>query len=148
MWIRRADYTRVVDELAELRRTHDRMLTLLATDTGKREILTRELAVRQQNVDWLSAHVNRLEAERATLLDRVLHLTFAVPVIARDATDHPELAAAIGVGRPLTPVDREPGDPEGVAVAALAMSSFEDVGDDVAAALGLRHDAAGNLSFQ
>jgi hypothetical protein len=135
--LRRADYERILGELAEAR--------------GAREVLTRELAIRQQNVDWLTAHVNRLELERAELLQRVLNLTLPVPTIAREATDHPDLAAAIhgttGLGRPIRPIDRPMGEDIGVAASALGLSSFEDMGDTLADRLGVKHDEAGNTIY-
>jgi hypothetical protein len=133
MFLRRADYDRLTRELADA--------------NGRRELLQRELAIRQQNVDWLTSHVNRLELERAELLKRVLNLSLPVPVITREATDHPDLARAIGLGRPIPETARPEGEDAGVAAAALGLSSFEDMGDTLAERLGVRHDDAGNVKY-
>lgn len=126
MFIRRSDYLATHHELASAR--------------AAREVLSRELAIKQQNVDWLTQHVNRLEVERAELIARVLDLRFPVPMITRDLPP-------VGMGRAIPETDRPAGEPVGVAAASLGLSTFEDVGDDLAAHLGIGHDLAGNVRF-
>lgn len=133
MWLRRQDYDRLTNELADAR--------------GARDVLRRELAIRQQNVDWLTSHVNRLELERAELLKRVLNITLPVPVIAREPESHPELAHALGLGQPIPERPRPEGEDPGVAAAAMGLSSFEDMGDTLAERLGVGHDSAGNVKY-
>lgn len=133
MFIRRADYLTLVRELT--------------AERSKREILARELAIRQQNIDWLTGHVNRLEFERSELTQRVLGMTLPYPVIAREAADHPELTQALGMGTPLRERDRPDTESEGVAGAQLGLASFEDMGDEMAARLHVAHDDNGHVKF-
>ena len=100
----------------------------LTTERAQREVLARELAIRQQNVDWLTGHVNRLEFERSELTQKLLGLTLPYPVIAREATAHPDLTAALGMGTPFRERDRPAHEPEGVAAGQLGLASFEDMG--------------------
>lgn len=90
-------------------------------------------AVQQQNFDWLANHVNRLEIERATLMQRFMDVGVAAPQIQRDPT------AYVGMGRPIAAEDR-PNEDAGMALAAMMAGSFEDMGDEAAERLGVKHD--------
>lgn len=125
MWISERAFTQMRLDLAEA--------------TGRASELTRQLAVMQQNFDWLANHVNRLEAERSTLLARLLDLGITAPQIARTT---PEPRAGSIVGQPIPEEGREPGDEIGVALAGIHASSFEDMGDDAARLYGVTHDPA------
>ena len=97
----------------------------------------QQLAVMQQNFDWLANHVNRLEAERSTLLQRVLDVGFVSPQIARQ---EPPPAERVGMGAPINATDRPEGEDPGMALAAMMGGSFEDMGDEAAARFGVTHD--------
>jgi hypothetical protein len=104
---------------------------------GREAELRKQLAVMQQNFDWLANHVNRLEAERSTLLQRVLDVGFVSPQIARQ---EPPPAERVGMGAPINATDRPEGEDPGMALAAMMGGSFEDMGDEAAARFGVTHD--------
>lgn len=99
---------------------------------------TRQLAVMQQNFDWLANHVNRLERERQTLLARLLDVGLVAPQIGRTSTG-PARPGAI-VGAPIPEEDRPATDEIGMALAGVQASSFEDMGDVAAGLYGVAHD--------
>lgn len=103
--------------------------------------LERQLATTQANFEWLSAHVNRLEAERSTLLSRVLHLQLPAPEIVRDHTAAPPTPTQNRIAG--VPVE----DDYANSIPALQamQNAFEDMGDEAASALGIVHDRAGNV---
>lgn len=80
----------------------------------------------QVSIDWLRHRVNQLEKERAILLREVTHLAIPTPEIA---TDHRNtMTAAL---------------PDG-----FSMPSFEDVGDQMAERMGIKHDPEGHTTYQ
>ena len=115
------------------RQTFESLLSRACAAEAKAHVADTHAAIQQQNFDWIANHVNRLEAERATLLDRLLQLGVAAPVIGR--TPVPPLHA---LGIPLT--DRPENEEPGMAATAMQAGSFEDMGDLAAATFGVRHD--------
>ena len=109
------------------------LLKRLATADGLVAEYRRHAAVQQQNFDWLANHVNRLEIERATLMQRFMDVGVVAPQIQRDPT------AYVGMGRPVAAEDR-PNEDTGMALAAMMAGSFEDMGDEAAERLGVKHD--------
>lgn len=122
----RADFSALDTERTTLR---DRLVT---AETAAAERQSR-LLVLQQNFDWLANHVNRLEAERVTLLQHVLQVTLAAPVIRR--TETPSETHAFG-----TPLPDAPPPIPGLADLPAGEFGFEDMGDAAAAILGISHD--------
>lgn len=113
---------------------------------------TRRAAVQQQNFDWLAAHVNRLEAERALLLHRILDLRAVAPVIETgQPTLHTQSGPPLGPIAPPIPTEARPEAPEGgVDIPGLLTtlgSSFEDMGDGAAKLLGVTHTDDGHLLY-
>jgi hypothetical protein len=106
-----------------------------ATEAGNAAALRQQLAVQQQNFDWLANHVNRLEIERSQLLARIAGIGVVAPQIVRDPTPQPP--GIIG-GIPVQ--DRPEGEEPGMALAAMQSSSFEDMGDAAAQQFGVQHD--------
>lgn len=101
--------------------------------------LEQRLAVAQTNFDWLAAHVNRLEAERSQLLQRVLRIQLPAPEIVRDnPPPTPTQSRIAGV-----PVE----DDYSNSIPALQamQNAFDDLGDDAASTLGIIHDRLGNV---
>jgi len=101
--------------------------------------MRQRYAVQQQNFDWLATHVNRLEVERAMLIQRLLSVGLAVPTITRE--DAPPTARP-GMGEPLRAEDRPTNEEPGMALAAMQAGSFEDMGDAAAERFGVVHDNA------
>jgi len=101
--------------------------------------LQSHTAVQQQNFDWLANHVNRLEAERATLLHRVLGVAMTAPMILRGDPETP--AEKPGMGEPLRTSDRPTDEEPGMAVTAMQAGSFEDMGDQAATRFGVVHES-------
>jgi hypothetical protein len=117
--------------------TFQKLLTRLQVAEALTAHLRQAAAVQQQNVDWLANHVNRMEIERSTLLQQVLHLSVVAPQIARE--DGPP-TASLGLGAPLRADDRPIDEEPGMALAALQAGAFEDMGDDAAARFGVHHE--------
>jgi hypothetical protein len=105
----------------------------------------QRLAALQASFEWLTSYVNRLEHERVLLLQRATGVTTGVPVLEQN----PEAAAtatAPEFGRGI-PLSDDVGDAPSLerALTDLASLTFEDMGDEAAARVGLTHDAFGNL---
>lgn len=83
---------------------------------------------------WLMQHVNRLEHERRLLTEARLGLQFPQPTLARERETDP---AEVTHGLP----------PSSMPLAQMLAASMEDVGDEAARALGLSHDASGQLAY-
>jgi hypothetical protein len=111
------------------------LLTHAASAEARAAALHQQLAVQQQNFDWLANHVNRLEVERAALTERILGVGVQAPQIERDP-----VAAALNVVGGIPVQDRPEGEDVGMALAAMQGSSFEDMGDKAASLLGVTHD--------
>ncbi len=76
-------------------------------------------------IDWMRHRINALEKERAVLLSKVAGIHLPTPEI----------------------VPTRPGSLSELPVDFPSMPSFEDVGDDEARRLGIRHDEAGNAQY-
>ena len=116
------------------RHTIEDLLARATAAEAKYQATGLHAALQQQNFDWLANHVNRLEAERALLLERLLQIGVAVPVIGRAAPVLPIHA----MGVPIT--DRPEHEEPGMAATAMQAGSFEDMGDVAASQFGVRHD--------
>lgn len=82
--------------------------------------------------DWLRVRLNQCERERAMLLQRALSIPIEAPELLREEP------------RPLAP--REVLNANGLP--NLAGIDFEDVGDDLAASLGIAHDQEGRIRYR
>lgn len=113
----------VVDQWASL--VDPGVLRKLAAENS--ELRGRNLELEKRAVageitnDWLRARLNQVEAERAILLSRQVGVPFGAPVI-HSAREAPAFEAP-GLGHGLPTIGDE--------------MSFEDVGDEAAAELGL-----------
>lgn len=125
MWVTRIHYETLLENLTSLR----------ASDV---ELRTR-LASMQATQDWLTTHVNRLEAERRVLTEARLGLVLSQPVIERREPDEPT--------PPVDPGSMHGTPHDALPLAQLMAASMEDVGDEQAAMLGASHDAHGNLVY-
>lgn len=76
---------------------------------AERDALKLALNSSQSNFNWITMRVNMLEVERAQLIEKAYGIRIPVPEIVRAKTVQPDLAAF----------------------------SFEDIGDDMAKAIGL-----------
>lgn len=162
MWISKAEHERLTTD----NRGH-------ASEMGRRHELEIRVAQLTAHVDWLTAQVNTLSHERAALTDKLLSVTYPVPIIER-RNEVPARPLPGIVGRPVEdglPVPLSPVMPgartdhmpafaapaarpwhaedayEGSIPALQAgQTIFEDVGDAAARELGLNHDEFGNLT--
>lgn len=81
----------------------------------------------ETSLDWMRVRLNQVEEERALLLSEKTKIMFGAPVVRRQQDTEKEIEHHF---RTMT---------EETAV------SFDDVGDGIAAKLGLEHDAEGNV---
>jgi hypothetical protein len=112
----------------------------LVVERVKREAAEKTSAILEQHRTWLAQQVNRLEGERAILLQRTTGLSLPVPeVIAQRAATSVPLANV--VGKPLADVV------PGIDVGALMMgqAAFEDMGDDEAERQGVTSSIVAQL---
>lgn len=123
-------------------RTHyEALFENITRERTKSAGLEARLASMQATQDWLTNHVNRLENERRILTEARLGLSFPQPIIERsepnaDAEETMRGGVVHGV-----PEDSLP-------LAQLMSASMEDIGDAAAAALGVEHDAQGNVQYK
>lgn len=127
MWISREHYESMFENLSKAR--------------GENAVLKARIAHLMATQDWLTAHVNRLEVERRILTESRLGMSFPVPSIEKvDEPSQPTPGVDAGSMHG-TPHDSLP-------LAQMLSASLEDVGDDMAARLGLGHDDTGQLIFK
>ena len=97
MWVSAATYERLIEDIGELRdaladerQRADAARDELATERGKREILSRQTAVQESFVEFLCSRVNQLETERVLLLRQLTTLEIPAPTMTyRTATPQP-----------------------------------------------------------
>lgn len=101
--------------------------------------LTEQLAQLRSSFEWLTNHVNRLERERAELFARVLNLQLPAMSLERQKEESVSPSQIAGT----------PGDSYEDSIPALQAVGglFEDVGDDAAAKMGIKHDDMGNVKW-
>ncbi len=126
--------------------------------------LRARLARAEANFDWLSSHVNELKMERAALLERTIGLQLAgVPIIQRVASETgplpgadpayvpqklPNIGDVLAKARDITDAARSGRQPEqSIASPGPIGIEFEDMGDDAAAAAGIRHANDGTVVY-
>jgi hypothetical protein len=121
------------------------------------EGLRAENARLATHFDWLAAHVNELKIERAALLDRCMGIQLAaVPVIGRELpgadpayaahATTPNIGEVLNKARELVDEARKPGaDRNSLVSAEMGGISFDDMGDENAAAAGLHHAPDGTV---
>lgn len=124
----------------------------LALEQSARERLEREHAILQAQFEWLTTHVNRLEAERQVLLERVMGLTLPSPTFEYRRGASPVVSSPPNkLSDANTPPQNVPlTDEYATSIPALQVlgSTFEDVGDEQASALGISHGPAGDLQYR
>lgn len=106
----------------------------IARDTYER--LQREAVEYKTLAEWFRLRVNQLERERALLLQRALQLPIEAPELLREEP-----------ARPLAPPTTHD-LVHGNGLPHLAGVDFEDVGDDLAASLGIHHDSEGRIRYR
>ena|SRR5436190_13236882 len=117
MWFN-TDQTKAIDSLMELLADErDRC----ARAEGALDVAERQLAIAQNNFEWARVRLNQIEAERASLLQALVHVPIQ-PV----AIERPDEPVSAGAGLPNT----------------LGFD-FEDIGDDAARHYGIDHEARG-----
>ena len=115
----------------------------LAVERAKREVLASQLGLAQKDCEWLRVMINTAHTERAALLAQV-GMTVPVPQIRdyrvpmKPAPDNRPgmFSAEQGIGAGLPGPLQEAAD-----------ALFDDIGDEAAAAQGLKHDETGALHF-
>lgn len=109
----------------------------IAVLQSENAVLKHQLSIAQNNFEWSRVRLNSVEQERAVLIDRVLGVTFPVPVMTREA----------GPADTRTMVEKEAEDASSALLKGLGMplDMFDDVGDDAAKAAGLVHEDDGTV---
>lgn len=126
-WVSRTRLTELRDELVKEREAR------IAAD--------KTVAIVEQHRTWLAAQVNRLEGERALLLQRCIGVALPVPeVVPTKAVPSAPLQNV--AGKPMA--DVVPGIDVGALM--LGASAFEDIGDEAAAREGIPTTVAVQLS--
>ena len=132
--------------------------------------LTARVAYQAATIDHLTTYMNALQAERQALSSRMLDVSYPVPTYAREnerpvrpAEVHgravedgaafiipphlkdamPRQAARAGT----VPESAEDAMANSISAAQVSNANFDDPGDEVAAALGIGHDALGNATY-
>ena len=108
------------------RQTYDDLRLDAAEARGAKQALERQVSALDTTMDWMRVRVNQLEEERAQLLFTYTGVKVSVPKISRAPEIDP------------TPYRRTMDE----------MPSFEDVGNEAAAALGLSWNPDGTMSVK
>lgn len=129
MWIPRVHYETLVENLTTMREKASQLEIRVATQAN--------------TLQWLTTFVNRLETEREILTRERLHVIFPRTEIAFDKAENIK-------GKPTVALDETPErqDETSVPIQQILGSSLEDVGDELAARLGLAHSPAGELVYK
>ncbi len=114
-----------------------KMVEALAVANERTRMAEAKLSAMQATQDWLTSHVNRLEHERGLLTQARLGLTFPVPLIEREEPHAPGVDPGAIRGVP----------EDSIPLAQMMAATMEDVGDDQARALGIKHDEMGNVEY-
>jgi hypothetical protein len=140
--------------------------------------LTAQLAAARTSNDWLSSRVTSLEFERAALTERLLQVSYPVPVIERtnerpagtvpgvfgrpvedgyvipehlkgSMVPHPKMAPPDPPAAPRRPaMSAEEEMANSISALQASNTTFEDMGDAAAAEQGIAHDDAGNVVYK
>lgn len=136
MWIRHSHYEHLFGALSAAR---ERILQLERMEAGH-----------TATIEWMRVHVNRLETERGILTTERLHVVLPVPSIEREAPPHPRSdetpQGQIVQGLPVDPIAGTVPD-DAIGVAQLLGSLMEDLGDDAAGRMGIKHDGDGHVVY-
>lgn len=139
--------------------------------------LSVQLASAKTHNDWLETRVTSLELERASLTERLLEVRYPVPVMTRanerpagtvevhgrtvddePASTYvvpphlkdsmpamPAMAGPAPRRRPAPSAEEEM--QSSISALQASAATFDDVGDEAAAAIGAEHDDAGNVHY-
>ena len=121
MWIARKLFDGIVEDLKERNQT---LGVLLQEASIHSRLYAEQNKVLQANLDSARLRLNQLERERAQLTNAILGVKIAVPEFV------PISDAKFDIGKTLS-----------------EMPGFEDVGDEVAALMGVSHNADGTLKY-
>jgi len=88
-----ADLEATRADLVDERKRGDVVRDALATERGRREVLTRQAAVHESFVEFLCARVNQLETERVLLLRQLTSIEIPAPVVNLRPMATPQPAA-------------------------------------------------------
>jgi hypothetical protein len=114
----------------------------LAVERGKRELYATQLKIAQKDADWLRVLVNTTNTERATLMARA-GVAVPAPQIRMQRPLDDRTGAGMSDGPPIGS-----GMPGPLADAWDEFSgAMEDMGDEAAERVGLRHDELGEAHF-
>jgi hypothetical protein len=100
MFVNATVYARLIDDLTYARKELTDTRVELASERGKREILSRTTAVQESFVEFLCSRVNQLETERVLLLRQVANVDLPAPSMrlrpaGPSGNDAAEMAASI-----------------------------------------------------
>jgi hypothetical protein len=122
MWISGARFWKLVESAAV---SAERVTTL-----------TGQIRMHEASIEWLRAHVNRLEHERSIWIQQVYHVPLGSFEIAKETgTKKPD--GVVGVPA------RDEDDDTRLGIIGDHAALLEDVGDEQAGRLGIKHEADG-----
>lgn len=135
MWINQKTFDQIterafnnVEQLAKLNVANEGFALKVAE-------LTIQLAKNEMTADWMRHRINALEKERAVLMRSTTQLSFPVPEIEALAPH-----ARTSVFSNVKTDNNMPGFD--------ALPSFEDVGEELAAKMGITHKDDGTLEYR
>lgn len=124
MWINKKFFESVLSENKDLKQVNFSLWGARAVQDQERKDYTVQKAKDDLTIDWMRHRINALEKERAILMMKAAGVQLPVPEIVPTRP-----------GTLTMPPDFQ------------TMPSFEDVGDDEAARLGIKHDEAGVVEY-
>lgn len=133
MWIPRTAYDALQAELVQLR--------------AERGALERALATSQANVEWLRVMFNAASNDRAAIA-AAKGFTLPAPQIEGQPQTPGAVVAAANTPTEIGNAFVEADDlDETMEHYTGSVNGFDDVGDEEASRLGIRHDGAGNVEY-
>lgn len=146
-----------MDTVDELHRQNGVAQGALLAERALRIELERRCASQATTIDWLAAELTQARLERAVLVERAFQVTLPVARVEREAPQETSTANRIdpaAIRAFASSLEMPRNVPSGApaasgddfsALAAAAGVSFDDPGDEVAARMGLAHDAVGEV---
>jgi hypothetical protein len=124
MWINKVLFQTILDDNKRSAGQLSAVGVSLGEQRGKVDVLSVQKAKDDLTIDWMRHRINALEKERAILLQKVAGVSLPVPEIVPTRP-----------GTMSTPPD------------FVSLPSFEDVGDEEAARLGIKHEPDGSVTY-
>lgn len=114
------------------KQTMDDLRLSEANARGIAQALERQVIAQNTTLDWMRIRLTQLEHERAVLIQNYMGISITTPVFEKA----PVKSTGVGQGRSEwdSPLN--------------AVPSFEDIGDEEAARLGIEHNGDGTVRYK